>query len=479
MTKVSSTTARTSPIPLSRRRWTTLVFLCCAQLMLILDLTVVNVALPTIGDDLGLSTEMLLWVVAGYSLVFGGLLLVGGRLADGLEARRMFEIGLAVFVLASFSSAISTSGASLVISRLSQGLGAALLSPAALSMVMAMFEGEQRRRALAVWAAVGGAGSALGLFLGGALTTWLDWRWIFYINVPIGLLVFAGVARLTTRQSKPRVFRFDLWGAVTSAVGLGLIIFGLIRAGSAGWSAASTFGPIVFGLLISAIFVMIEHRSTHPLLSLALFHQRAFAGGTLGMLGGMVILSGTFLLASLYFQMQLSMTALQTGLAILPVAPSIVVGAHLAQHVIARAGMRRSGVLGFSVMTLGIVYSVFSIGGEHIYNLLPGIMLVGVGGGMAFVVCTSSALTSVDNQETGVASAVVSAAHELGVAMGVAAIAVVTGAGAGAVTDLASTDSLRVAFIGLGAVALTTVALTTSLLPVGRPPRDQETIFVH
>jgi MFS family permease len=314
-----------------RRRWWALVWLCLAQFMVILDITVVNVALPTIGTDLGLDRALLPWVVTAYTLCFGGLMLLGGRLADTLGRRRTFLTGLGMFTLASLASGLASTGPILVAARAGQGVGAALLSPAALAIITTTFHGAERNRALAVWAALAGAGAAVGVLASGLLVQYASWRWVFFINLPVGLAAAAAVPVLVAAARPPRGSRrVDLPGALAATAAIGAVIYGLVEAGNHGWGAATTLVPLAAGLGLAGVFVAVERTARAPLVPLGLLARQPLLAGQLVMLAASGVLVASYFLSSLVLQRLLGHTALATGLVFLPVAlASAIAGASL------------------------------------------------------------------------------------------------------------------------------------------------------
>src|ERR671919_2141392 len=300
------------------RRWRALVLLCLAQFMVILDITVVNVALPTIGGDLSLDRAALTWVVTAYTLCFGGLMLLGGRLADLLGRRRMFLAGLTTFTLASLGAGLAGDGTALVAARALQGVGAALLSPAALSVITTTFQGRERYRALGVWGALGGAGAAVGVLLGGTLTSGPGWPWVFFVNVPVGVLVAVAVPATVATSPRSSVRGVDLPGALAVTAAAGLLIYGLVQAGDTGWGAAGTLLPLGLGLLLLGGFLVVERTVAAPLVDLRL----------------------------------LALTARGTGLVFLPVAVATIIGAHAAAHLVTRLGGRPVAAAGFALAAI-------------------------------------------------------------------------------------------------------------------------------
>lgn len=336
--------------PPGPRRWRALALISAAQFMLILDVTVVNVALPDIGADLGLTRATLTWVVTAYTLFFGGLMLLGGRLADVFGARRLMLAGLAVFTLASLVSGLAQNAPTLIGGRVAQGVGAALLSPAALATVTTAFHGPERNRALGVWAAIGGAGSALGVLLGGALTAGPGWRWVFFINVPAGLALLAALPVFVSARPAGQVRqRIDLPGAVLVTAATASLIYGLVSAGDAGWGSAGALVPLVAAVVLFAAFALVERSMRAPLMRVEMLTRRPVLAGAFLMLVATGILIGLFFLGSFYLQHLRGYSALATGLLFLPVAVGTGLGAHLGSRLVGRLGGRVVAVSGLVV----------------------------------------------------------------------------------------------------------------------------------
>jgi EmrB/QacA subfamily drug resistance transporter len=464
------------------RRWQALVLLCLAQFMVILDVTVVNVALPAIGADLALDRAALTWVVTAYTLCFGGLLLLGGRLADLVGRRRTFLAGLALFTAASAAAGLAGDGRALVAARALQGVGAALLSPAALSIVTTMFAGRERHRALGVWAGIGGAGGAVGVLLGGLLASGPGWEWVFFINLPVGVLVAIAIPPLVPPLPRPVAGGVDLLGALAVTAGSGLLIYGLVRAGDTGWSGPGTLAALGAGLALLGGFVMLERRVTAPLVDPRLLTSRSVVAGFGVMLAATGLLISGFFLSSLLLQRAMGLTALRTGLVFLPVAVAIVIGAQAAAHLMGRLGGRPLAATGFALAAVGMtLLAGVSDGSDAATGVLPGFALAGAGLGMALVTATTTAMTSVDPHRVGTVSGVVNTAHELGAALGVALASTIAAAGVQAGPAAASTAvaSFGDAFLACAIIAGTAAVATTRLLPAGRPPATDRPMFVH
>ncbi|MBA2531165.1 MAG: MFS transporter, partial [Nocardioidaceae bacterium] len=364
-----------------------LIVLCIAQLMVILDISAVNVALPDMARDLRIGDSDLGWTITSYSLIFGSLLLLGGRAADRLGRRRVFLAGLAVFTLSSLASALAVDASTLFAARAGQGLGAALLSPAALSIITSTFQGPERARALAVWGAVGGAGAAIGVLLGGALTELIDWRAIFLINLPIGLALAASAVKIAAPDpARPHWRGLDLRGALLVTASLGGLIYAVSQAQDAGWTSLQTLaigGASIIGL---GGFALLELRTARPLIRVQRLADGAIGGGFVMMLAASAVMFGAFLLSSLYLQSVLGTGALETGLAFLPLAVAIAVGVHLASHFIEHAGVRAPLAVGFVVTAAGmLLLTGVSANGSYVADILPGMLVAGVGLGVILV----------------------------------------------------------------------------------------------
>ncbi|HEY7485586.1 MAG TPA: MFS transporter [Streptosporangiaceae bacterium] len=456
-------------------RWRALVLLCLAQFMLIVDVTVVNVALPSIGRDLSLGRTDLTWVVAAYSLCFGGLLLLGGRLADTLGRRRAFLTGLAVFTTASLASGLAWSGGSLVAGRVAQGVGAALLSPAALSIITTTFRGAERRRALGLWAAIGGGGGAVGVLFGGLLTSGPGWEWVFFINVPIGVTVLALLPRFV--PAAPGARRpLDVPGALAATATAASLIFGLVKAGEYGWRDAVTVVPLAVALVGALAFVMIERTARTPLVPLALLRRRTIATGNLVMLAASSLLLATFFLTSQYLQNLLSLSAVETGLVFLPVALATAVGAHLSSTLIGRAGTRPVAVTGFALAAIGLLLLArVPADGHVLVDVLPGFVVLALGLGAGFVCATTTAMRRVAHREAGLASGIVNTGHEIGGALGVALAAALAGTSVGGHT----VEGFQTAFGVFAAAAGVIALLALFLIPAGRPDTGGRPLLAH
>ncbi len=462
-------------------RWRVLVLLCLAQFMVILDVTIANVALPSIGADLELSRAALPWVISAYTLVFGGFLLLGGRLADIVGRRTTFVIGLAVFTVASLVCGLAANGTMLVISRLAQGAGAALLSPAALSIITTTFHGADRNKALGAWAAIGGTGSAVGVLVGGALTSGPGWEWAFFINVPVGIGVLVATFAMVEQVAGQRVEgKSDWMGAVLMTAMTGLLIFGLISAGGVGWGSAMTLIPLAAGIVLVGLFVVVERRAANPLVPIPVLTRRSVVAGNVAMLSGAGLLIASFFLASLYLQNVAEYSALQTGLTFLPVALGMIVAVQLCSHLLAKVGWRPVAAIGMVLAAGGFVWLAQLSGGENaLGEVLPGFMISAAGLVWMFIVATTSAMNDVDHREAGLMSGLVNTNHELGASLGIAFVAAIAGAGVDAGDHAAtSVSGFQNAFLACAIVALVVAIVSPLLLPAGKPSSDGP-VFAH
>lgn len=460
----------TTAAALNPRRWSALVLLCLAQFMLILDVTVVNVALPSIGDDLMISRSQLTWVVTAYVLAFGGLMLLGGRLADVVGRRRILLAGLALFTVSSLICGLAGDGLLLVAGRASQGVGAALLSPAALSIITTSFHGNERNRALGVWAVIGGSGAAVGVLIGGLLTAGPGWEWIFFVNVPVGLAVLLTVPAVVPADPPRQAGRLDVPGALLGTAAAVLLVYGLVEAGDSGWTAPQTLVPIAAAAVLGGAFVAVERAVRNPLIRVELLRQRSVVAGTFVMLVASGLMLSLFFLSSVYLQGVRGFDAVATGLTFLPAAVAITVGAHLASRLIGRVGARAVAAAALAVTALGIgLLSRLDAQSDVITEFLPGYVLAALGLGPAFVVATTTALSRVPHDQAGLASGIVSTSHEIGGAIGVAVMSAV--AAGSIVTGMHDAGGFADAFT-VGAVTAGVAALAAlRLVPPGRPAR--------
>ncbi|GAA2121672.1 MFS transporter [Glycomyces algeriensis] len=447
------------PLP---RRWLMLALLCTAQAMLIIDITVVNIALPTIGAELRLDREALTWIVTGYTLVFGGLMLFGGRLADLFGRRRMLLIGLSLFTAASLAAGLAQTGPVLLGGRLAQGLGAALMAPAILSTVTTAFHGTERHRALGLLSAIAGGGAALGVLVGGVLTAGPGWQWIFYINVPIGAVILAllpGVLPADARPSQRE--RVDVPGALLVTAATAALIFGLVRAGDDGWTSPTTLGALTAAVILYAVFALVERRTAAPLMRVALLARRTVVTGAFLMLMATALLISFFFLGSLYLQDFAEYSALRTGLLFLPVAVATTIGAQLAAHLIGKTGPRPIAVAGMVLAAAASGWLAMLKEDSGAAAVVAGLALGAFALGTLFITANATALSRVDPHEAGVASGMVTTFHELGGSVGVAVMSTVAVASIGASVPTLSgfTDAFLVCAIASGVAALIALIL--------------------
>lgn len=456
---------RTSPPQPHPARWRILGFLGVAQLMLILDVTVVAIALPHIETDLGLSRQALTWTVSAYTLTFGGLMLLGGRSTDLVGAKRVVLAGLLLFTTASLVTGLAGSAGMLVGGRVAQGVGAALLSPAALSLVVALFEGDERNRALGVWSALGGGGAALGVLLGGLLTAGPGWSWVFHINVPIGLAILVALAvLLPARHPSADRPRLDVLGAILVTASTASLIYGLIAAGDRGWLTALTGGLVLASAVGYALFVVWQGRSRSPLMDLRLLARRPVATGAFLILMATALMIAVFFLGTFYFQHARGYGALRTGLLFLPVALATMLGANLTGRVIGRWGARGPAVAGLTVAAIGMAVPAISM---HPVSVVIGVAVAAAGTGAMFVIASATALGQVAPHEAGIASGIVSTFHEFGACFGAAVVSSVAAASLIGTTLNGFTRGFTVA-----AIAAAIGAIAAALMTPGRPKRQ-------
>jgi EmrB/QacA subfamily drug resistance transporter len=461
-----------------------LFVLCAAQFMVILDITVVNVALPSIQVDLGIAIQDLQWVVTAYTLAFGGLLLVGGRAADLLGRRRVFLSGLGLFTVASLVAALATSTEALIAGRVAQGVGAAMLSPAALSLVTTIFaDGRDRQRALAAWAAVAASGGAFGVLAGGAVTEAFGWEGIFLINVPVGIAVAVAAVRVLPDAKPQASGRIDVRGALLSMGSLVVLIYALVEAPSAGWGSAQTLGLLASAAAGIAAFVVLEGRVSDPLVPLAVFRRRQTVTALALMIAGIGTVLSAFYFSSLYLQHILGHSALRTGLEFLPGAVLVVVAAHAGGQLVARMGAKPVLATGMGLGALGsLLLSGVSADGSYATDILPGLLVLDLGIGLSVSGIFITALSGVGEDEAGLVSGLTSTAHEIGIALVLPVLSTIAASQIGTETVTAAGadpglltagfgDAFRAAAaIALGASLLALVALRRSDVAPGAQP---------
>jgi EmrB/QacA subfamily drug resistance transporter len=450
-----------------RRKWMALALLCVVQFMVVLDIAIVNVALPSIQVDLGFSQENLQWVISAYALFFGGFLLLGGRAADLLGRRRIFLLGITLFTVSSLVAGLAWSEASLIGARAFQGLGAAIITPAALSILSTTFvEGRERNIALGAWGAVGGFGAAAGVLLGGVLTDALSWEWIFFVNIPVGVGAFVLTPLLLAESRDARVKTYDVPGAILVTGGLSLLVYAMTQAGQQGWLAGETIAFFATAVALFVGFVAWELRHSEPLMRFGIFGIRTVSGANVaGFIMGTAMFA-MFLMLTLYMQQVLGYSAMKTGVAYLAVAGTAILWSAVAAQLVTRIGVKPVLVLGMTMLTAGLVYfTQVSVGGSYVGDLLPGFLLIGIGIGFSFVPISIAALAGVQAAEAGLASGLINTSQQIGGALGIAALSTIATSqtedslASGVATPLALVDGFTAAFIagvviaGLGIVA--------------------------
>lgn len=461
----SDTSSKPADSGAERKPWTTLILLGLAQFMVILDITVVNVALPSIAEDLAFSEGDLQWVITAYVLVTGGLLMLGGRATDLFGRRRVFLAGLGIFTLASLASGLAPSPEALIAARAAQGLGAAMLTPGALSIVTTTYEGSQRTAALAAWGAISSAGAAAGVVLGGILTTALGWESIFFINVPIGVITAIGVLSVVP-AARPSAagMRLDVLGAVTAVAGLVLLVYAIDGANDHGWGSARTLLLLIASAALLATFAAVERRVREPVLPPSTWSNRSLVSGVGLILVATALVVAVFFLNTIYLQDTLGWSALETGLAFLPFVVAIGLAANAANRLIGHTGSRNLAALGLLLVAAGggllaLAPDVATYGTD----VLPGFVVLGFGVGLVFPVAAIASMSEVGEETAGLASGLMTTGHELGAAFGVAAISAVATAASTFVAGYAD------GFVAVAAVAGVAAIVTLVALPTVRP----------
>jgi EmrB/QacA subfamily drug resistance transporter len=449
----------TTPDP---HRWHTLGLLGLAQFMLILDVTVVAIALPHMGDDIGLGRDALTWVVSAYTLTFGGLMLLGGRTADLIGPKPVVLAGLTVFTAASLVTGLATGAEMAIGGRIGQGVGAAMLSPAALSVVVRMFEGEERNRALGIWSSLGAGGAAIGVLMGGLLTSGPGWPWVFFVNVPVGVVVVIALARLLPElPAWGATGRLDVVGAALVTAATALVILGFIEAGDGGWTSARTGLLVGAGIVGYGVLAGWLQRTKDPLIDPALVTRRPVLAGTFVLFVATALMVAMFFLGTFYLQGVADHGALTTGVLFLPVAIATMAGAMVAGRLVGRLGPRSIGVTGLLVAVAGLLGPALSLG---TFTTVVAVSVGAAGLGALFVVASVTALSQVEPQLAGVASGILSTFHELGASLGAAVMSGV--AAASLVTG--TTAGFERAYLVAALVAAGGAVVTAVLVP-GRP----------
>jgi EmrB/QacA subfamily drug resistance transporter len=448
-----------------------LILLCAAQFMVILDITVVNVALPSIQGDLGIATADLQWVITAYTLAFGGLLLLGGRAADLLGRRRVFLAGLVLFSSASLAAAVAPSPGALLAARALQGVGAALLSPAALSFITTLFaDGPERQRALAAWAAVAASGGAFGVLAGGLLTEVLGWQAIFLINLPVGVAVAVAALRVLPARVPAGRGRLDAGGALLACASLVALIYALVEAPDAGWGSPQTLGLLAAAAAGLGAFVLVESRVRDPLVRLNVFRRRTTVTGLVLMLAGMGTVLSAFFFTSLYLQEVLGHSALRTGLEFLPGALLLVAAAHAGGRLVAAVGAKPVLAGGLVLGGLGaLLLSGVSAGGSYLSDVLPGLLVLDAGIGLAASAIFITVMAGVGEEEAGMVSGLTTTAHELGIALVLPVLSTI--AASRELLTLGLGDAFRAAaLLAFAAALLALVLLRRSDVAAGAQP---------
>jgi EmrB/QacA subfamily drug resistance transporter len=461
-------------IAAARRKWFALALLLGVQFMVVLDIAIVNVALPSIQTDLGFSQENLQWVVSASALLFGGFLLLGGRVADLLGRRRLFVAGLIVFTGASLLSGFAWGEGALIGARALQGLGAAMITPAALSILTTTFaEGKERNAALGAWGAVGAFGAVAGVLLGGVLTDALSWEWIFFVNIPVGILGLVLAPILLTESRDARAKSFDVPGAVFVTGGLVTLVYAITQANNYGWGSAATIGLFAGALVLLAAFIAWELRTAEPLMRFGILRLRTVTGANVAGLILGTALFAMFLMLTLYMQQVLHYSAMKTGVAYLAVAGTAIFWSALAAQLVTRVGVKPVLVVGMTALSAGLLYfTQVSVGGSYLGDLLPGFLLIAVGLGFSFVPISIAALAGVQPAEAGLASGLINTSQQIGGALGIAALTAVAtsttndGIASGTAVPVALTNGFQAAFIGAAAIAL--VGVLVALFVVRR-----------
>jgi EmrB/QacA subfamily drug resistance transporter len=456
------------------RRWTALILLCVAQFIVVLDASIVNVALPSIGRGLRFSEADLPWVVNAYLIAFGGFLLLGGRAADLLGRRRVFMAGLLMVAAASLAAGFATTQAELIVARAAQGLGAAFTSPAALSIVTNLFtDGAERNKALGAWGAVAGSAGAVGVLLGGILTEGLGWEWVLWVNVPVSLIALALTPGLIPEsRSEARTRHFDTAGAVTVTAGLSTLAYALLDAGTAGWGSTKIIGLLVLAVALLGAFVAIEYRSSAPLVPFKIFRIRTVTGANVvGLLLGASLFS-MFFFITLYMQQVLHYTPIHAGLSYLPLSVTIVFAAGLGGQLVTRFGFKPVLAAGMLSLIAGLLwFSGIAVGGSFASDILGPSLLAALGLGLGFVTTTIAAVAGVDGREQGLASGLINTSQQFGGAIGLAVLSAIAtsrtdhvlASGTSTLTN-ALNEGFRVAFAGGAGFALLGLVATLTLI---------------
>ena len=451
----------------STNPWLVLVLICMAQFMVVLDATIVNVALPHIQSSLGFSEASLQWVINAYTLIFAGFLLLGGRAGDLLGRKRLFLVGLVIFTAASLLDGISTTSGELIGFRALQGLGAALISPAALSIISTTFaEGKERARALGVWAAIAIGGSAVGLVLGGALTQSLSWRWIFFVNVPVGILTFLAALRFVPESKDEHEHQgYDLGGAVTVTGGLMALVYGLVHSATHGWGSGQTIGSFLVAVVLLVAFVLIEQRAAEPLVRLSIFRVRSLLTANLAMFLAFSGMFAMFFFNSLYIQKVLGFGPLKAGVSFLPFTAGVMISAGLASGLAPRIGVRPVAGVGMVLTVIGmILFARMPVDGSYAVDVLPGMLVGSLGMGAIFMPLTLVATTGLEDEDQGLASGLFNTSQQVGGALGLAILTTIAASHTHGTSSAAEVHGFHYAFAGAGVLVGLSLLVMLALL---------------
>ena len=460
------------------RPWGPMIVALVAQVLVVIDISVVNTAMPTIGHELGLASSDLQWVVTAYLLLSGGCLLLGGRITDVVSRRAVFLTGLTLFTAASLFTGFAGGAGELIAGRAAQGAAAALMTPAALSIIGTVYSGKQKARGLALWGAIGGLGIAVGVALGGVLTTWASWEAVFWINVPIGVLAIAATLHVVPRGPKgsASLTQFDVPGALVGVGSLATLMFTLARVESQGWFSVPTVVGLGLAGGLMAVFVLLERHAEQPLVHPHTWKISSLVSSTTVMLGITGLLMSVVFLTSIFGQTALGYSALESGLAFLPLAVTLVIGTHLAAHGSAHLPVRTIAAVGLAVVAGGGLFLTrANETSSYVGGLLPGLCLIGVGAGLVFAAVAGTAMNGIPAEHTGMASGFLMTGHEVGAALGVAVLSAV----AGTAGNLTATAGVVDAY-GRGSTAITAIAVVFAVLAaVWMPAGRAEAAHMH
>ncbi len=468
--------------PASKKSWSLLAVALAAQILVVLDISVVNTALPSIGQSLHLQGSDLQWLVTAYLMMSGGGLLLGGRIADLISKRRVFLTGLSLFTVASLASGFADSGSQLITTRAIQGLSAALLTPSALALIMTTYAGTQRKAALAMWGAVGSLGVAAGVLLGGAITTWASWEFIFWVNGPVGLVALVVGRRVIAKDStaRPSLSAFDFPGAITVIAGLATLVYGLGGTETHGWWSVRTVTTLGLALALLVAFLKLEQRASKPLFPPHIWKLDALVSGTAVMLGVTGILVGTVFLTSIFLQTVLGFSALETGLAFLPFALAITAGTMLARPLLNHVSPRAIATAGLLV-TVGaaLLMSTATADAEFSTDVLPALVALGLGVGMVFVPVSVTSMSGIPASHAGVASGFLMTGHEIGAALGVAVLSAVASTAGTLTTATGAADAFSRGFIGAAVMGAAVAVFALFRMPATRAAGGGGHLHMH